>query len=173
MICRACGWPELHIGLVCVSIQMKQEAMSRAVHAASWRKESTQPHPHLRSCHLQDGQQENSVLNTTSQQMFAPVQSVQTSNWIHCHVLSSAARTLGMTVIINTLVQTLIKPATNYRGLVQLAAAVSSVKQLSEQLSCLVNDRTCLGSGVAVSWWKLSQHVLIFFQWFTGAAKCR
>lgn len=52
-----------------------------------------------------------------------------------------------MTVIINTLVQTLIKPATNYRGLVQLAAAVSSV---TEQLSCLVNDITCLGSEIAV-----------------------
>lgn len=185
IICRACGWPELRVcllkgGLVCVSIQMKQEAMCRALLEASWKKKRKKeysspltPHPRPRPCHLQDGQQENSVLNTTSQQMFAPVQSVQTSNWIHCHVLSSAARTLGMTVIINTLVQTLIKPATNCRGLVQLAAAVSSVKQLSEQLSCLVNDRTCLGSGVTVSWWKLSQHVLIFFQRSTVAAKCR
>lgn len=30
-------------------------------------------HPHPRPCHLQDGQQENSVLNTTSEQMFAPL----------------------------------------------------------------------------------------------------
>lgn len=66
---------------------------------------------------------------------------------IHCHLLSSAARTLGMTLIINILVQTLIKPATNYRGLVQLAAAVSSV---TEQLSCLVNDITSLGIEIAV-----------------------
>lgn len=116
------------------------------------KREHSAPHP-PRSCHLQDGRQENSVLNTTSQQMFALVQSVQTSNWIHCRVLSSAARTLGMTVIINTLVQTLIKPATNYRGLVQLAAAVSSV---TEQLSCLVNYITCLGSEIAVGRWKLN-----------------
>lgn len=50
-------------------------------------------------------------------------------------------------MIINTLVQTLIKPATNYRGLVQLAAAVSGV---TEQLSCLVNDITCLDSEITV-----------------------
>lgn len=50
-------------------------------------------------------------------------------------------------MIINTLVQTLIKPATNYRGLVQLAAAVSSV---TEQLSGLVNDITCSGSEITV-----------------------
>lgn len=118
------------------------------------KREHSAPHPHPpRSCHLQDGRQENSVLNTTSQQMFALVQSVQTSNWIHCRVLSSAARTLGMTVIINTLVETLIKPATNYRGLVQLAAAVSSV---TEQLSCLVNYITCLRSEIAVGRWKLN-----------------
>lgn len=80
--------------------------------------------PHSRPCHLQDGRQQNRVLDTTSQQMFAPVQSVQTSNWIHCHVLSLAARTLGMTVIINTLVQTLIK-------LPQTMGAWSSWQQLS------------------------------------------
>lgn len=50
-------------------------------------------------------------------------------------------------MIINTLVETLIKPATNYGGLVQLAAAVSGV---TEQLPCLVNDITCLGSEIAV-----------------------
>lgn len=52
--------------------------------------------------HLWDAQQENGVPNATSQQMFAPVQSVQTSRRIHRRVLSSAARTLGMSVIINT-----------------------------------------------------------------------
>lgn len=51
-----------------------------------------------------------------------------------------------MSVIINTLVETLIKPATDYEGLVQLAAAVSGV---TEQLPCLVNDITCLGSEIA------------------------
>lgn len=129
------------------------------------RKEGTQPPPPSASCHLENDRQENSVLNATSQQMFALVQSVQTSNRIHCHVLSLAARTLGMTVIINTLVPTLIKPAANYRGLVQLAAAVSAV---TEQLSCFVNDITCLSSENAVGWWKLNQHTLMFFQQTTG-----
>lgn len=146
-------------------LRINQEVMWWAVLAASCSLREKRALSPPRPCHLQDGQQENSVLNTTSQQMFALVQSVQTSNWIHCHVLSSAARTLGMTVIKNTLVQTLIKPATNYRGLVQLAAAVSSV---TEQLSCLVNDITCLGSEIAVGWWKLNQHVLMFFQQTTG-----
>lgn len=139
--------------------------MCRAVLTASCSlKEQSPPSPHS-PCHLQDGRQQNCVLDTTSQQMFAPVQSVQTSDWIHCRVLSSAARTLGMTVIINTLVQTLIKAATNYRGLVQLAAAVSRV---TEQLPCLVNGITCLGSEIAAFWWKLDQHLLMFTQQTTG-----
>lgn len=170
IIFRACGWPELYVWflkhcLVRGCTQINQKVICWAVLAVSCSLREKRALSPPRPCHLQDGQQENSVLNTTSQQMFALVQSVQTSNWIHCHVLSSAARTLGMTVIINTLVQTLIKPATNYRGLVQLAAAVSSV---TEQLSCLVNDITCLGSEIAVGWWKLNQHVLMFFQQTTG-----
>ena len=50
-------------------------------------------------------------------------------------------------MIINTLVETLIKPAPNCRGQVQLAAAVSRV---AEPLWCLVNDITCLGSEITV-----------------------
>lgn len=50
-------------------------------------------------------------------------------------------------MIINTLVETLIKPAPNCRGQVQLAAAVSCV---TEPLWCLVNDITCLGSEITV-----------------------
>lgn len=54
---------------------------------------------------------------------------------------------LGVSVIINTLVQTLIKPATKYRSLLQLAAAIRSV---TERPLCLVNDITYLGIEVAV-----------------------
>lgn len=110
---RAYGRPELCVPfwkscLVSVSAQINQDVMCRALSRnilffLSENRERPPPLP-SRPCHLQDGRQQNRVLNTTSQQMFAPVQSVQTSNWIHCHVLSSAARTLGMTVIINTLV---------------------------------------------------------------------
>lgn len=110
----------------CSILSHLSEKTERSAPLLSSRSLPPRPCP-PRSCHLPDGRQANSVPDTTSQQMFALVQSVQTSNWIHCHVLSAAARTLGMTAIINTLVQTLIKTATNCRGLVQLAAAVSGV----------------------------------------------
>lgn len=79
---------------------------------------------------------------------------------------AAAAEPLGMTVIINTLVQTLIKTATNCRGSGPVGGGGC---QQCDRTAFLVNDITCLRGGrrgeggIAVSRRKLNRRVLMFF----------
>lgn len=59
-------------------------------------------------------------------------------------VAAAAAEPLGMTVIINTLVQTLIKTATNCRGSGPVGGGGC---QQCDRTAFLVNDITCLRGG--------------------------